>query len=77
MANKTIFNPFTKKLDYIGTTSPGGGGITSLNGLTGLTQTFATGTTGTDFSINSSGSIHTFNLPSASIANRGLMTPTD
>ena len=48
--------------------------ITSLNGLTGATQTFATGTTGTDFNISSSTSTHTFNIPSASTTARGLVT---
>jgi hypothetical protein len=37
--------------------------IGSLNGLTGATQTFAKSITGVDFTISSSGSTHTFNLP--------------
>ena len=49
-------------------------GITSLGGQTGGTQTFATGTSGTDFAISSSGNVHTFNIPSASASNRGLVT---
>jgi len=49
-------------------------GITSLGGQTGGTQTFATGSTGTDFAISSSGNTHTFNIPSASASNRGLVT---
>jgi hypothetical protein len=48
--------------------------ITSLNGLTAATQTFATGSSGTDFNISSTTSTHTFNIPSASAANRGLVT---
>ena len=49
-------------------------GITTLNTLTAATQTFATGTSGTDFNISSSVSTHTFNIPSASATNRGLVT---
>lgn len=49
-------------------------GITTLNGLTATTQTFATGTTGTDFNVSSATSTHTLNIPSSSAANRGLLT---
>lgn len=52
----------------------GGSGITTLNGLTATTQTFNTGTSGTDFNINSTTSTHTFNIPSASATARGLVT---
>ena len=51
--------------------------ITSLNGLTAATQTFASGTTGTDFSISSNTSTHTFNLPIASATNTGKLSSTD
>ena len=48
--------------------------IASLNGLTGNTQTFATGATGTDFNISSSGTEHTFNIPDAGAAARGVVS---
>jgi hypothetical protein len=51
-------------------------GLTALNGLQAQVQNFATGTTGTDFAINSSGSTHTFNLPSASATARGVVSTT-
>lgn len=51
--------------------------ITSLNGLTTAVQTFATGTSGTDFAINSATSTHTFNLPIASGTNTGKLSNTD
>lgn len=55
----------------------GTGGITSLGAQTGATQTFATGTSGTNFAISSAGNVHTFNIPSSSAANRGLLLAAD
>jgi hypothetical protein len=52
-------------------------GLSSLNGLTTSTQNFAVGTAGTDFGISSAGSTHTFNLPTASAANRGALSSAD
>jgi hypothetical protein len=52
-------------------------GLTSLNGLTAQTQLLAVGTAGTDFAISSSGSTHTFNLPTASATNRGALSVAD
>ena len=49
-------------------------GISSLNGLTASSQNFATGTTGADFNVVSSGDTHTFNLPTASSTARGVIT---
>jgi hypothetical protein len=49
-------------------------GLTALNGLTAQVQNLATGTSGSDFNIVSSGTTHTFNIPSASSDNRGLVT---
>ena len=49
-------------------------GLTALNGLQAQVQNFAIGITGTDFNILSSGSTHTFNLPSASATDRGVIT---
>lgn len=54
-----------------------GSGITSLNSQTGTTQTFATGSSGTDFNIASATNTHTFNLPTASASNRGLLSTSD
>jgi len=49
-------------------------GLTALNGLQAQVQNFAVGTTGTDFSISSSGSTHTFNLPNANVTARGVVS---
>jgi hypothetical protein len=49
-------------------------GMVSLNNLTDQSQYLATGTSGTDFNIVSSVDTHTFNIPSASASNRGLIT---
>ena len=52
-------------------------GLTALNGITAQVQSLAVGTSGTDFAINSTGSTHTFNLPTASASNRGALSTTD
>jgi hypothetical protein len=53
------------------------GGISALNGLTANTQYLAVGTGGTDFAISSVTDTHTFNLPTASAANRGALSTAD
>jgi hypothetical protein len=52
-------------------------GLTALNGLTSQIQSFAVGTSGTDFAISSATDTHTFNLPTASASNRGALSSTD
>jgi hypothetical protein len=52
-------------------------GITALNGLTAQVQYFQTGTSGTDFNISSATATHTFNIPTASAANRGALSSAD
>ena len=56
-----------RPIDY--RASAGGSGITTLNTLTASTQTFNTGTSGSDFNISSSTSTHTFNIPNADAYN--------
>jgi hypothetical protein len=62
-------------LDQIITTFSSG--LTALNGLTSQVQYFATGTSGTDFNIDSVTDTHTFNLPTASATNRGALSSED
>jgi hypothetical protein len=56
-----------------------GAGITSLNGLSGVSQTFAIGTSGTAPAFNSATTVHTLNIPMASTATvtAGLLSKTD
>jgi hypothetical protein len=81
--NVAISNPVTGQvLKYNATTQlwsndTDAGGINTLNSLTASSQTFATGTAGTDFAISSSTSTHTFNIPTASASARGLLSSTD
>jgi hypothetical protein len=49
-------------------------GISSLNGLTDATQTFAVGTTGADVAFVSAAGVHTLNIPDASATARGVVT---
>ena len=52
-------------------------GMVSLNNLTDQSQYLATGTSGTNFTIASTGDTHTFNLPVASATNTGKLSSTD
>jgi len=52
-------------------------GITSINSLAAQLQTMVVGSGGTDFNISSVIDTHTFNIPSASGSNRGLVTTTN
>lgn len=53
------------------------GSISSLNGISNTTQTFAVDTGTTNISILSSGSVHTFKFPTSSASNRGALSSTD
>lgn len=51
-----------------------GNGITSINALTAAAQLLTVGTSGSDFNISSTTATHTFNLPDAGLAARGVVT---
>ena len=57
-----------------GTWSAVSAGISSLNGLTDATQTFAVGTSGTNVAFSSAAGVHTLNIPDASATARGVVT---
>lgn len=74
----SMLSPYLREVDTTAMLAPYlKTAITSLQGLTSPTQAFAVSTSGTDFSILSSGSTHTFNMPSASSTNRGVLTSSD
>lgn len=81
--NQVFYQMVTHKLIVCKNTGPeevgagSGTGITSLNGLNAITQTFDVGTFGNDFNISSIGSIHTFNLPTSGSGIRGLLSSAD
>ena len=54
-----------------------GGGIIAINDRSYFSQQMVTGSSGTDFNIQSSGFTHTFNIPDASSSSRGLVTTSD
>jgi len=52
-------------------------GVVTLNGLSKPTQYFSVGSAGTDVNIFSTAETHTFNFPTASSTNRGVLSTTD
>jgi hypothetical protein len=81
--DSTTYTPTTRTLTINGTAydlsadrswTIAGSGISTLNTLTASTQTFAVGTSGSDFNISSATSTHTFNIPDAGASARGLIT---
>lgn len=60
-------------------TTPAATGITSLNGLTGATQTLAVAASGTSLAFTSTGTTHTLNIPLATNSGTaaGLLSNTD
>jgi len=81
----TWYNSATKAVRYwdgsqaVTVASSNGGALTSLNGLTNATQTFAVGTSGVVPAWSSATSTHTLNIPRASAAGvtAGLISNAD
>lgn len=71
------FNPLTGNLDLVNEAVPPGSGIVTLNSQNNTTQSFAQGTSGTDFNISSSGGVHTFNIPVADATHTGKLSAAD
>jgi len=81
---KTWFNSQTNQVKYWDGSNAqalgvSGAGLTNLNGLTGSTQTFATGSSGNNPVFNSNGTVHTLNIPMASVSGvtAGLVSNSD
>jgi hypothetical protein len=61
--------------DYTLADTPIGSAVESINGEDEADQTLETGSSGVDFTIVSAGGVHTFRIPTASGAARGLLSP--
>ena len=59
------------------TSASGSFSTTTINGVATTTFTFSTSTTGTDFNVSTTTNTIIFNLPTASVSNRGALSPTD
>ena len=74
----TMYEPGATLEPGCGPTDPSCGVLSfNLNGLASSTQTFAIASSGTDFNIVSLLNTHTFNFPTASSLNRGLLSALD
>ncbi len=51
-----------------------GAGVTSLNGLTGSSQSFTVATSGSDVTVTSTGTVHTLAIPDAGLSSRGVVS---
>jgi hypothetical protein len=84
--NKIIISKKTNKIIVKGVGIQGakgdpgtgiGTGITSINGLTNLSQSIVIGTSGNDTNIVSATNTHTINIPTSSNTKRGVLSSTD